>query len=113
MDTPDISSILSSLSEKDIESLKGAAQSIFGAQEQQPKEPPKQNNAFNSFDPKMLGKIGNIMSLLNSDGQDERCALINALKPLLSEERQHKADEAIKMVRLMELVPKLRDQGIF
>lgn len=116
MDTPDISSILSSLSEEDVENLKSAAQSIFGGQNSAPKNDPppvQNNNPFNSFDPNMLGKIGNMMNLLNGSSNDERCALLSALKPLLSEERRHKADEAIKMVQIMELIPKLREQGIF
>lgn len=114
MDTPDISSIISSLSPEDVESLKTAAQSIFGNQTTSPKETPKtQDSAIPSFDPNMLGKIGNMMSLLNGRGQDERCALISALKPLLSEERRHKADEAIKIIQLMEIIPKIREQGIF
>lgn len=116
MDTPDISSILSSLSEKDVENLKNAAQSIFGGQNQAPKNdpPPAQNsNPLGALDPNMLGKISGMMNLLNGNSNDERCALISALKPLLSEERRHKADEAIKMVQIMELIPKLREQGIF
>lgn len=127
MDTSDLSSIISSLSEDDIEQLKSAAQSIFGGQGEQSdneyykEERDRQENsnhreqqsASMGFDPSMLGKIGNIMGLLNNNSKDKRCALISTLKPLLSEERQHKADEAMRMVQLLELIPKLREQGIF
>lgn len=121
MDTSDLSSIISSLSEQDIESLKSAAQSIFGGQDEQheqhrrEEEPRRQEQqtAPLGIDPSMLGKIGNIMGLLNNNTKDKRCALISTLKPLLSEERQHKADEAMRMVQLLELIPKLREQGIF
>lgn len=121
MDTSDLSSIISSLSEQDIESLKSAAQSIFGGQDE-PQEQMhnkeehnrrEQPNSQMGFDPSMLGKIGNIIGLLNNSTKDQRCALISTLKPLLSEERRHKADEAMRMVQLLELIPKLREQGIF
>ena len=41
-----------------------------------------------------------------------RTAFIAALKPLLSPERRHKADEALRMMRLLEMLPILRDQGV-
>ena len=51
-----------------------------------------------------------ILQAFNS--QDERLDFINALKPLLSEERQKKADEATKLVKLMSVLPLLRERGI-
>jgi hypothetical protein len=56
---------------------------------------------------KMLGVLGN-----NINAKDNRTALIEALKPMLSEPRRQKADEAIKILRLINLIPLLRDSGL-
>jgi hypothetical protein len=40
---------------------------------------------------------------------DSRTRLIEALKPLLSEKRRAKADEAMRMMKLFELLPMLTD----
>ena len=37
--------------------------------------------------------------------QDNRAELIKALKPLLSEKRRKRADDAIQMLRLFEILP--------
>ena len=49
-----------------------------------------------------MGKMGK---------DDYRTRLINDLKPMLSDERQKKADEAMKFLQLMEILPLLR--GMF
>lgn len=107
-----IDEILSSLSGEDIEALKQAAQSIFGS----PGNDNEKNNSHakeqsggmdfsNILDAKMLGKISGIMSAINSKGSDSRCSLIEALKPNLSSKRQVKADEAIQIIRLLDIMP--------
>lgn len=54
-----------------------------------------------------------IMSLMESfSGSDPSCDLILALKPLLSKERQQKADKAVKMLRLYNAYIKLKDSGM-
>ena len=50
------------------------------------------------MDSAMLGKLG---ALLGRDaGGDARQALLQALRPYLSEKRQHKMERAIRMARL-------------
>lgn len=44
--------------------------------------------------------------------RDERADFIAALKPLLSEERQKRADDAIKIIRLVSVLPLLKEQGL-
>ena len=44
---------------------------------------------------------------------DSRIALLLALKPNLSKEKQAKVDSAIKILRLLELAPLLGDMGLF
>ena len=103
-----ISDIISSLSDKDIENLKDMAQSVFGQSEKEEKNPFESGMPdLGSIDPKIIGKVTKIMSSMNK--QNPRCNLITALKPLLNRNRQQKADEAIQIIRLLELIPMIKD----
>lgn len=106
--TNDLGDIISSLSAQDIENLKEVAQSVFGGEERKG-ESDSPLPDLSSIDPKMLGKITSVMSMLNK--KDSRVELISALKPFLSSSRQVKADEAMKIIRLIELIPILKEQG--
>ena len=59
------------------------------------------------LNPAVLAALGNAV---NSD--DDKIRFIEALKPLLSSERQKKADEAEKMLRLMSALPALKESGL-
>lgn len=59
------------------------------------------------FDPAMIMKLS---TAFNSD--DKYCSLLYALKPLLSEEKQLKADRAIKMLRLYNVYTVLKNSGM-
>ncbi len=110
MSTPDLSAILSSLSDDDIANLSRAADEIFGssqAQENEQKQEPSQDDFFGGLDPAVLAKLMQLLPLLKSGGENEKTRLICALKPLLSPPRRKKADEAIEMMRLMEILPLL------
>ena len=129
----DLGAILNSLTTDDIENLKQTAASVLGGMENN--KPPIQepeikstNQAQNQFnfddllknmgglsglgmpDLSQLSAIVPILQAFNS--KDERLDFIYALKPLLSEERQKKADEATKLVKLMSVLPLLRERGI-
>lgn len=99
----EISEILSSLSEDDIKQLQNTASAIFGANRSD--EQTQKNTNASTID--NIGKLGNLLS-----GNDERTAFVEAMKPLLSEDRQQKADEVIKILRLIRLVPILRESGL-
>ena len=121
MDDMNLSGLLNSLSPEDIRSLQGIAQSLFGGQgqnDQQAGPPGPQNvpapaegksgggdalGALSGLDPAMMKKLSR---------DDSSCAFIAALKPLLSPERRHKADEALRIMRLLEMLPILRDQEV-
>lgn len=60
------------------------------------------------FDPGLLVKMQQAMSLVRQD--DPRVAFLIALKPNLSERRRQRVDEAVRMLRLVHLVPFLREQ---
>lgn len=110
IDPGDIGSILSSLSAEDMESIKNIAEGFFGSKAESGKAegtPP-----FPSFDFSSLSKIISLMSLFSFQEKDPRCDLLYALKPLLSEDKRPKVDQAVKMLQLMAILPKLKEMNI-
>ncbi len=65
------------------------------------------------FDPVQIGKIISIMSRLKNDCDDNRTKLLLALKPHLSAPRREKVDTAVKLLKLFDLLPLLRESGMF
>ena len=53
----------------------------------------------------MMAKLSSIMNAMNK--KDDRTKLIEALKPLLSEKRRKKADEAMQILKLLDILPTL------
>lgn len=99
-----LSSLLSDPSGMD--KIKEMAKSLLGDSEE--KSEPEERN-----DPD-IGKIAKMLSLIKGPGQnDDRVKLLLALKPNLSPQRQQKVDSAIKILKLIELAPLLKDAGIF
>lgn len=72
----------------------------------QPPPPPPEQPAF---DINTLLKIQQIFSKMNCD--DKNICLIRALRPYLKDPK--KADDAINILRLLSVLPALRDCGIF
>ena len=119
----DLNAILNSLTPEDMENIKNVASSFLGnsAQEtnQQKKEPTAKQKSIPNIpdlsglgmpDLSQLSALAPILQAFNMP--DERLVFINALKPLLSEEKRQKADEAMKLVRLVSVLPLLRERGI-
>lgn len=129
MDNVNINDILSSLSNDDIEMLKGVAGSILNqsdtqssAQQKKPPQstpqsapqdrqslPPQINGLnFNSDDFAMIMKAKSIFDRMNKTSS-KNADLINALKPHLSEQSRQKADQAIRILKLFDMLPYLKD----
>lgn len=119
----DISSILSSLSSEDINNLKNMANSILGSEKkEEPERNEPQKNSDNgnfkmpdlsSFGLPDMSQFSNLLPLLSQlNSHDEREDFICALKPLLSDERRRKADEAMKFIKLLSIIPLLKEKGI-
>lgn len=106
----DISEILSSLSPEDMEQLKSVASSLMGSGQTEEKKEHNQSVGNNIFNSDMLGNLSKISNAVSGD--DQRVALLKALKPMLSEQRQQKADEAIKIMKIIQLIPFLRESGL-
>ncbi len=102
----DIESLLSSISDEDMAKIKDLAKNLSGSEEK--KQPEKEQSNF----PIDLNTMNKIMSVMGQMGKDDyRTRFINDLKPMLSVERQKKADEAVKFLQLMEILPLIK--GMF
>ena len=105
-----INDIISSLTDEDIENLKAAAANFFGSTQEEgaKKEKHSADNGMPDLsqllgNAQMMAKLSSIMGAMNK--KDSRAALIEALKPLLSEKRRKRADDAMQMLRLFEVLP--------
>ncbi len=107
----DIENILSSISDEDMEKIKGIADSLINKDSPQAnKSQPTKESILNlPIDAEMMKKIMSLMGQFNKD--DYRTRLIEDLKPMLSDERKQKAEQAIKFLQLMEILPLLK--GLF
>lgn len=119
LDFSQISEMLGNMSEEELQNLQDAAQSLFssfGGEEQQGEAPPQERQQQSSqsgasgfdtmFTPELLSQLSQIMQRMN--GRDPRTDLILALKPHLSRRRQHRAEQAVQMMKMLELLPALQ-----
>ncbi len=63
--------------------------------------------------PEQLSSIMQIMRAFNSSSDDSRTRLLLALKPHLSEKRRERVDKAIKIMKLLAIMPMITESGIF
>ena len=90
---------------KGMERIKSLASSLFTEQSSPPpaeKEKQTDSSFMPDIDPIMLM---NLLSTFKNSENDSRTSLLLALKPHLSEHRQAKVDSAIKLLRLIPLLP--------
>lgn len=59
-----------------------------------------------------LQAVMSIVSRMKSSGDDSRTQLLYALRPHLSEERRERADTAIKILKLLDVLPLLKESGL-
>lgn len=107
----DIESLLSSISDEDMAKIKGIADSLMEKEVPKQKETERKSESIPNLpiDADMMKKIMGLMGQFNKE--DYRTRLIEDLKPMLSDERRQKADEAVKFLQLMEILPLLK--GLF
>lgn len=66
-----------------------------------------------SFSPDMMQMFLKLMPILSSIQQDDKYTkFIYALKPLLSEEKQKKLDNSSQILKLAQILPILKTQGL-
>lgn len=104
-----IEELLGSLSAEDMESLRETARSLLGGAEGKgdgrAEKKEDEGDISGMLTPEMLRKLSGMMSMLKK--KDSRSDLICALKPMLGSKRKRRADEAMQLLRLMELMPML------
>lgn len=128
--TPNINDIISNLTPDDINMLKGVASSILGEGAPENTQSTTQNSSAQNFnnnqnnnqnalqslnslgldslDFNMIMKAKSIFDKMNNT-PNKNVDLIMALKPHLRPETQNKADQALKMIKLFEVLPLLRE----
>lgn len=75
-------------------------------------KPPAQNITRQSPDESaMLSGLVPMLSALKQD--DDTVRLLEAMRPFLSEERREKLDKAKRLIKVMKLMPMLRDLPLF
>ncbi len=106
----DIESLLSSVSAEDMAKIKSVAESLMNNNEPK-QEKPKDTEKTPNFpiDMNTVSKIMSVMGQMNKE--DYRTRLITDLKPMLNVDRQKKADDAVKFLQLMQILPLLK--GMF
>lgn len=87
--------------------IKAMAESLFKGNEQETPQPA--DSGLGDID---IGSMMKVASLLKNSACDNRSNLLLALKPHLSDERQPRVDKAIKILKLVSLIPVFREQGI-
>ncbi len=123
-----IGDIISSLSADDINMLKGVASSILGEEAQKGSQKNNQSDkaanampnasdvqnalslagGFDNIDFDMIMKAKTIFEKMNNT-KSKNADLILALKPHLDEKTQNKADQALRILKLFEVLPLLRE----
>ena len=110
-----INDIINSLSAEDINMLKGVASSILGEQGEKSPPPPKntvpnqlQGLGLDNLDFDMIMRAKSIFEKMNNT-PNKNVDLIMALKPHLSKDTQGKADQALRILKLFEVLPLLRE----
>lgn len=128
--TPNINDIISNLTPDDINMLKGVASSILGEGASENTQSTTQNSSAQNFnnnqnnnqnalqslnslgldslDFNMIMKAKSIFDKMNNT-PNKNVDLIMALKPHLRPETQNKADQALKIIKLFEVLPLLRE----
>ena len=91
-----------------MERIKDMAQSLLGGQKTEQTDQIQKDEEIN------IGALTQMMKLMKKSGNDDsRIKLLLALKPNLSPERQERVDSAIRILKLIELAPMLKDLGLF
>lgn len=108
-----INELLNSISPEDMEKLKSVASSLMNSKSETKEEKSEDNSSAKAVGSLISNDttdmIMRVASQMNKD--NDTTAFIKALRPLLSEERRQKADEAMKFLRLMDTLPLLK--GLF
>lgn len=85
--------------------MKQMAESLMGSGESKTETESEQDG----YD---INSILKVLNMLKSSGNDDRTRLLTALKPHLSEPKRDKVDTAIKVLKILDMLPLLKESGI-
>lgn len=94
---------------KGMQKIQDMAQSLFGGKSSTGAPALSVPKEFGDID---VNSIMKIMNLLKNGGESNRANLLLALKPMLSDDRRNKVDSAVKLLKIIELLPILKEQGL-
>ena len=91
-----------------VASLREMAENLFGEKAKEKEEPA----IIPDGDGIDIAKLMTVIGKLKDSGKSENQRLLLALKPHLSQERQKRVVTAIKILKLLELAPFLKESGV-
>lgn len=91
--------------------VKQMAENLLGDNASKDENPP-QNGFSDMLGGDELKMIMSIMGRMKNQGDDSRTRLLLSLKPHLSEPKREKVDTAVKILKIIEILPLLRDTGL-
>lgn len=84
---------------------------LSSSEETEEKPEVVQSTQDSPFDLEMIMKLGSMMSDFSKE--DERMRLLQDLKPFLSDTRRDKIDSAVKILRLLKIAEKAKNEKLF
>lgn len=97
---------------KSMERVRKMAESILSDEKKTEENPSPLSDITGMLGADELKSIMSIIGKLRNSGNDPRTQLLSALKPHLSEPRREKVDTAIKILKVLEILPLMKDSGI-
>ena len=88
------------------------AESLLGEESEQSGNGESEQGEAGASDAADISRIISILGRLENRGDDNRTRLLLALRPHLSERRRVKVDSAVKLLKLIEALPLLKEAGI-
>lgn len=82
-------------------------------QEQEKPAMPDISGLMGGISPDQMGMMMKLMSAFNSTKEDDRTRLLMALRPHLTDKRQQRVDQAVKLLKLASVLPLISESGIF
>ena len=95
-----------------MERVRQMAQSNLGGEDDGAAPQNTAEPAAPAYDDINIKQIVSLFSKMKNTADDSRVQLIYALRPHLSAERQARADTAIRLLKLLDMLPFIKESGI-
>ncbi len=111
----DLASMLTGLmnSPQGMEQLKNMAGALLGNQSTEPAPEITKEPSFPNISPGEIAGIMKMVNVLKQENNDTRANLLLSIRPHLSEHRQKRVDDAVKILRLIQILPMVKELGLF